>query len=97
MVSGTGVLDAAVHLTIDAERRWTLRMLNAVASGTSHRIGTNEHALDGFVIDGDPSTVGRALWFLLVPRGSDALYGHGQVFYLGHRIGVVVTLRRVGS
>ena len=94
MVSLNGVVEPPVRMTLDGSGRWTLRGGGVVVAGTAHP-RDDVVVLEGVVVGGDAMTVGRSVSFVLQPDGHDSAYGHGQLFYLGHRVDVSLLLRRV--
>jgi len=95
MATAVGPTDAPARLTITQDGRWTLTSSGGtVATGVSHRVG-NKLVLDGTMTAGDPMGVGRAVSYVLQPRGASAMFGDGQTFFLGHRIDAGVSLRKV--
>jgi hypothetical protein len=95
MATASGTADAPARVTIMADGRFTLTSSGGtVVAGVARRAG-NSLVLDGTVTAGDPMAVGRAVSFVLEPRGPNALFGDGQTFHLGHRIDTGIALRRV--
>lgn len=94
MVSAHGIVEAPARLTITPDGRFTLTSSGgSVATGSARPTGKGV-LLEGRMTAGDPMAVGREVSFLLKPRGSTALFGEGQSFYLGHRIDSEILLRR---
>lgn len=93
MVSALGLVEAPARLTLAEDGRWTLTSTGIVASGVSRRT-PRALVLDGTVTAGDPMAVGRNVSFVVKPRGTNALFGDGESFYLGHRIDSALLLRR---
>jgi hypothetical protein len=94
MVSALGLIEAPARVTLAEDGHWTLTSSGGtVASGVA-RPTARGLVLEGRVTAGDPMTVGRELSFDLRPRGGHALFGEGQMFYLGHRIDTQVLLGR---
>ena len=94
MASAAGLVEAPARLTVAGDGRFTLTssggtVVNGVALRTAGGI-----VLDGRVTAGDPMTVGRAMFFTFGPGEVDAIYGGGESFYLGYRVGSQILLRR---
>jgi hypothetical protein len=96
LAAAAGPVETSAWLTIDDDGRWALRAGAAVASGTA-RLTSGAIVLDGRMQGGDPVLVGRAVSVVVEPRGPASLYGRGQLFHLGQRVDVVITLRRFGA
>jgi hypothetical protein len=87
MSSALGRIEAPARLTLAADGHWTLTSTGGtVATGVARRDAKGSIVAEGRVTAGDPMTVGREVSFVLKPRGTDALYGEGQSFFLGLRI-----------
>jgi hypothetical protein len=93
MASVMGRMEESARLTLAENGDWTLSSKGVVASGVAHRTARGI-VMDGRVISGDPMAVGRSVSFVLKPRGTDALYGEGQGFFLGLRINDDVLFKR---
>jgi hypothetical protein len=94
MASAQGVVEAPARLVVTEDGHWTLTSSGGAAASGVARPEGNGLTLNGTMTSGDPMTVGRSVWFVLKPRGPNALYGDGQAFYLGHRIDTGISLRR---
>jgi hypothetical protein len=95
MASTGGLVEAPARLTVAGDGRFTLTspggtVVNGVALRTAGGI-----VLDGRMTAGDPMTVGRAMFFTFAPGRVDAIYGGGESFYIGHRVGAQILLRRL--
>jgi hypothetical protein len=94
MGSAGGRLEAPARLTVADDGRFTLTSSGGtVVSGVALRTARGI-VLEGRVTAGDPMTVGRAMFCTFAPGRVDAIYGGGESFYLGHRVGSQILLRR---
>jgi hypothetical protein len=94
MGSAAGLVEAPARLTITDDGRFTLTSSGGtVVTGVAHP-NAKGVVLDGRVTAGDPMTVGRAMSFTFTPGRAGAIYGGGESFYLGHRVGSQFLLRR---
>ena len=94
MGSAQGRIEAPARLTLAEDGRWTLTSSGGtVATGVARRTARGL-VMDGKVTAGDPMTVGRELSFVVAPRGSNALNGEGESFFLGSRVEGEILLRR---
>src|ERR1700675_2606414 len=93
--TGEGSSSAPAQFTMGEDGRWTLTC-SGTASGTARRIGSRL-ILEGKMTAGDPMAVGRTVSLILRLQGSDFLYGYGDSFFSGQRIGAGITLRKVGG
>ncbi len=92
---GEGSSSAPAHFTLAEDGRWTLTC-SGTASGTARRVGSRL-ILEGKMTAGDPMAVGRTVSLILKLQGSDFLYGYGDSFLSGNRIGAGLALRKVGG
>ncbi len=93
MGSAGGLVEAPARLTVAGDGRFTLTTSGTVVTGVALRTARGI-VLEGRVTTGDPMTVGRAMFFTFAPGRVDAIYGGGESFYLGHRVGGQILLRR---
>ena len=93
--SGEGSSSAPAQFTVGEDGRWILTC-SGTASGTARRIGSRL-ILEGKMTVGDPMAVGRTVSLILKLQGSDFLYGYGDSFLSGNRIGAGIALRKVGG
>ena len=93
MGSAAGRVEAPARLTVAGDGRFTLTSSGVTVNGVALRTAGGI-VLDGQVIAGDPMTVGRAMFCTFGPGRVDAIYGGGESFYLGHRVGSQILLRR---
>jgi hypothetical protein len=95
MGSSGGRVEAPARLTVADDGRFTLTSSGGtVVSGVALRTARGI-VLEGRVTAGDPMTVGRTMFFTVAPGRVDAMYGGGESFYLGHRVGSQILLRRL--
>ena len=93
--SGEGPLSAPAQFTLGEDGRWTLTC-SGTASGTARRVGSRL-ILEGKITAGDPMAVGRTVSLILKLQGSDLLYGYGDSFFAGNRIGGGIALRKAAN
>ena len=93
--SGEASSSAPAQFTLSEDGRWTLTC-SGTASGTARRVGSRL-ILEGKMTVGDPMSVGRTVSLILKLQGSDFLYGYGDSFFSGNRIGAGIALRKVGG
>ena len=94
MGSAAGLVEAPARLTLTDDGRFTLTSSGGtVVTGVAHP-NARGVVLDGRVTAGDPMTVGRAMSFTFTPGRVGAIYGGGESFYRGHRVGGQMLLRR---
>ena len=94
MGSAGGLVEAPARLTVTGDGRFTLTSSGTTVNGLAVRTARGI-VLDGRVTAGDPMTVGRVMFFTFAPGRVDAIYGGGESFYLGHRVGSQILLRRL--
>lgn len=93
MGSAGGLVESPARITITDDGRFTLTSTGVTVNGVAVRTATGI-VLDGRVTAGDPMTVGREMFFTFAPGRVDAIYGGGESFYLGHRVGSQILLGR---
>lgn len=93
--SNEGSTSAPAQFTLSEDGRWTLTC-SGTATGTARRVGSRL-ILEGKMTAGDSAVVGRSVSLILKLQGSDFLYGYGDSFFAGNRIGAGIALRKVGG
>jgi hypothetical protein len=94
MASAQGLIEDPARLTLTDDGHWTLTSNKGTAASGVARRTAQGIVLQGRMTGGDPMQVGRDVSYVLKPRGTAALYGEGQHFYLGRRIDDEILLRR---